>query len=51
MNRLIWLLLLGALVFASFTQAKPLTQEKVPEPLRPWISWVLHKNAVVGRRN
>ena len=42
MIRLIWLLLLGTLLFASFTQAKPLTPAQVPEPLKPWISWVAH---------
>ncbi len=44
MNRLVWLLLLGTMFFASFTQAKPLTREQVPEPLKPWISWVLQDN-------
>ena len=44
MNRLVWLLLLSTLFFASFTQAKPLTREQVPEPLKPWISWVLQDN-------
>ena len=44
MNRLTGLLLLGTLLFASFTQAKPLTREQVPEPLKPWISWVLQDN-------
>ncbi|MEI6068954.1 MAG: hypothetical protein WCP96_16560 [Methylococcaceae bacterium] len=44
MNRLTGLLLLGILFFASFTQAKPLTREQVPEPLKPWISWVLQDN-------
>ena len=44
MNRLTGLLLLGTLLFASFTQAKPLTREQVPESLKPWISWVLQDN-------
>ena len=44
MNRLTGLLLLGTLLFASFTQAKPLTREQVPDPLKPWISWVLQDN-------
>ena len=44
MNRLVWLLLLSTLFFASFTQAKPLTREQVPEPLKPWISWVVQDN-------
>ncbi len=41
MSRIVWLLLLSTLLFSSFTQAKPLTREQVPEPLKPWISWVL----------
>ncbi|MDD1618317.1 MAG: hypothetical protein LUQ52_02115 [Methylococcaceae bacterium] len=44
MNRLVWLLCLSILFFASFTQAKPLTREQVPEPLKPWISWVVQDN-------
>jgi hypothetical protein len=44
MNRLLWLLVLCALFFASLTQAKPLTPEQVPEPLKPWISWVTQDN-------
>ncbi|MDD5632423.1 MAG: hypothetical protein PHI13_10425, partial [Methylococcales bacterium] len=44
MSRIIWLLLLGILFFASYTQAKPLTPEKVPEPLKPWINWVEQDN-------
>ncbi|MEI6268042.1 MAG: hypothetical protein WCP01_04105 [Methylococcaceae bacterium] len=44
MHRLTGLLLLGTLLFASFTQAKPLTREQVPDPLKPWISWVLQDN-------
>jgi hypothetical protein len=43
MIRLIWLLF-GTLLFASYAQAKPLTREQVPEPLKPWISWVLQDN-------
>ncbi|MDD5410177.1 MAG: hypothetical protein PHF31_01980 [Methylobacter sp.] len=41
MSRIVWLLLLSTLLFSSFTQAKPLTREQVPEPLKPWIAWVL----------
>ncbi|MFZ2313934.1 MAG: hypothetical protein WAV82_15090, partial [Methylobacter sp.] len=40
MSRIVWLLL-STLLFSSFTQAKPLTREQVPEPLKPWIAWVL----------
>ncbi|MDD5322545.1 MAG: hypothetical protein PHD43_18410, partial [Methylococcales bacterium] len=43
MSRLVWLLFLSAF-FSSFTDAKPLTPEQVPEPLKPWISWVLQDN-------
>ena len=65
MSRIVWLFL-SAVLFASATQAKPLTPEQVPEPLKPWIAWVLHdspepipalssttamsKNAVAGLR-
>ncbi|MFI3154948.1 MAG: hypothetical protein QX199_02195 [Methylococcaceae bacterium] len=34
-------LFLSAVLFTSATQAKPLTPEQVPEPLKPWIAWVL----------
>ena len=44
MNRLVCLLALSILLFASATQAKPLTPEQVPEPLKPWISWVAQDN-------
>ena len=44
MRRLVWLLFLSTLFFATFTQAKPLTPEKVPEPLKPWINWVVQDN-------
>ncbi|MCK9397747.1 MAG: hypothetical protein M0Q44_19425, partial [Methylobacter sp.] len=40
MSRIVWLFL-SAVLFASATQAKPLTPEQVPEPLKPWIAWVL----------
>ncbi|MDI1291590.1 MAG: hypothetical protein PSV18_02450 [Methylobacter sp.] len=40
MSRIVWLFLSVAL-FTSATQAKPLTPEQVPEPLKPWIAWVL----------
>ena len=44
MSRLVRLIFLSTLLFSSFTDAKPLTPEKVPEPLKPWISWVLQDN-------
>ncbi len=40
MSRIVWLFL-SVVLFASTTQAKPLTPEQVPEPLKPWIAWVL----------
>ncbi len=40
MSRIV-LLFLSAVLFTSITQAKPLTPEQVPEPLKPWIAWVL----------
>lgn len=40
MQRLIQLVLLIALC-PSIAFAKPLTTEQVPEPLKPWINWVL----------
>ena len=42
MVRMVVLLLLS--LFASFSFAKPLTPEQVPEPLKPWINWVLQDN-------
>ena len=44
MSRLVRLIFLSTLLFSSFTHAKPLTPEQVPEPLKPWISWVLQDN-------
>ncbi|TRW92778.1 hypothetical protein [Candidatus Methylobacter oryzae] len=43
MSRLVWLFI-SIVVFASAAQAKPLTPEQVPEPLKPWIAWVLQDN-------
>ncbi|MDP2100812.1 MAG: hypothetical protein U1D70_06770 [Methylobacter sp.] len=40
MSRIVWLFL-SAVLFISSTQAKPLTPEQVPEPLKPWIAWAL----------
>ena len=44
MNRVCWWLLFSLLLFTSFVQAKPLAPEKVPESLKPWISWVLQEH-------
>ena len=44
MIRLVRFIFLSTLLFSSFTHAKPLTPEQVPEPLKPWISWVLQDN-------
>jgi hypothetical protein len=40
MSRIIWLLAV-MLFFSSIAPANPLTPEQVPEPLKPWINWVL----------
>lgn len=32
------------LVAASVAQAKPLAIDDVPEPLKPWVGWVLHEH-------
>ncbi len=32
---------IGLLLFSAALNAKPLSKEKVPEPLKPWISWAL----------
>ncbi|TAN48318.1 MAG: hypothetical protein EPN21_15220 [Methylococcaceae bacterium] len=40
MRRTVWLFLC-AIVFISVAQAKPLSPEQVPEPLKPWIAWAL----------
>ena len=37
----IWVLLFGLLLNA-LAGAKPLSVEDVPEPLKPWVPWVLH---------
>ncbi|MGZ8162336.1 MAG: hypothetical protein ACXWTT_05660 [Methylobacter sp.] len=44
MSRLVWTLLLSTLLFSAVTLAKPLSQEQVPEPLKPWVNWVLQEN-------
>ena len=38
----ILLLILSSLAYLGSAQAKPLTEEQVPKPLKPWIDWVLH---------
>lgn len=43
MNRLIFCLLISTLFLTSFVHAKPLAPEKVPDDLKPWISWVLQE--------
>ena len=40
MSRIVWLLLI-TLFFFTAAPAKPLMPEQVPEPLKPWIDWVL----------
>lgn len=40
MNRLIWIVFM-ILMSTPIVMAKPLTPEQVPEPLKPWIDWVL----------
>ncbi len=41
MSRKVWLFFLLIFLCAPHLQADPLSPEKVPEPLRPWIDWVL----------
>ena len=41
MSRIIWVLLLNFFFIIPFAHAKPLTPEQVPEPLKPWVDWVL----------
>ncbi|CAA9891302.1 conserved membrane hypothetical protein [Candidatus Methylobacter favarea] len=48
MSRLVRILLLSALLFSSVTLAKPLSLEQVPEPLKPWVNWVLQDNPELG---
>lgn len=43
MNRVCWCVCFSLLFFSSLIQAKPLAPEKVPESLKPWISWVLQE--------
>ncbi len=39
-KKLIWLL--GLLTLSLSLNAKPLSKQDVPAPLKPWVSWVLH---------
>jgi len=43
MSRIVWLFL-SIVLSASAVQAKPLPPEQVPEPLKPWIAWVLQNS-------
>ncbi|MEQ1546842.1 hypothetical protein [Methyloglobulus sp.] len=46
MGRIIIFLLIS--FFAVFAHAKPLTLEQVPEPLKPWVNWVLQDQPELG---
>ncbi|NOT10894.1 MAG: hypothetical protein HOP23_03510 [Methylococcaceae bacterium] len=41
MHRIIWLLLLVSFLNVPYINAKPLARDQVPEPLKPWVDWVL----------
>ncbi|MGH8549008.1 MAG: hypothetical protein ACRERU_10485 [Methylococcales bacterium] len=41
MKRTRWILLTTVLLLSVAIQAKPLAVDEVPEPLQPWIDWVL----------
>lgn len=43
MSRIVWLLLI-TLFLSPAAPAKPLTPEQVPEPLKPWVDWVLQND-------
>ncbi len=43
MKHIIWLLCFN-LLFSLSVQAKPLLPEQIPEPLKPWVQWVLQDN-------
>lgn len=47
MVRSIAAVLIGIL-FSFYTYAKPLTPEQVPDPLKPWVNWVLQDQAELG---
>jgi hypothetical protein len=41
MMRQLFQLLLGWLLISAYVYANPMTTEQVPEPLKPWVGWVL----------
>ena len=41
MMRQLFQLLLGWLLISAYVYANPITVEQVPEPLKPWVGWVL----------
>ncbi len=41
MLRSLFQLLLGWLLISAYVYANPMTVEQVPEPLKPWVGWVL----------
>lgn len=43
MNRVCWYVCVCIMFFTSLVQAKPLAPDKVPDTLKPWISWVLQE--------
>lgn len=46
MKRIGSFLLISALLLSVHIQAKPLTAEGIPEPLQPWVDWVLPDESV-----
>ncbi|MEN8260070.1 MAG: hypothetical protein ABFS02_05695, partial [Pseudomonadota bacterium] len=44
MERILFALALAFSLVAGHAQAKPLSREQVPEPLKPWVDWVLLDN-------
>lgn len=46
MGRIIVFILIG--FFSGFAQTKPITPEQVPDPLRPWVNWVLQDQPELG---
>lgn len=44
MNGMAWLVFFVTLLLSAPGQAKPLNPEQVPEPLKPWVGWVLQDN-------
>jgi hypothetical protein len=47
MGRTIKFVLIGVF-FTVYAHAKPLTPETVPEPLKPWVNWVLQDHPELG---